>query len=80
LFLSTANSRKPTTIMKTSLLLAAIVPAILGHALDPRATACKNQGNNCQRGVSGANGKPALDVRLADCASYLATTVTPEAS
>jgi len=66
--------------MKLSLLLAAAVPAILGHALDPRATACKNSGNNCQRGVSGTNGKPALDVRLADCASYLSVTVTPEAT
>lgn len=63
--------------MKASLFLAAIVPALCGHALDPRATACKNSGNNCQRGVVGTNGKPALSVRLADCSSYLSVTVTP---
>ncbi|RKU48446.1 hypothetical protein DL546_001333 [Coniochaeta pulveracea] len=61
--------------MKTSTFLLTLVPAVL--ALDPRATACKGSGNNCQRGVSGVNGKPALSVRLADCSSFLAVTSTP---
>lgn len=65
--------------MKASLLIAAIVPALCGHAIDPRATACKNSSNNCQRGVAGTNGKPALSVRMADCSSLLSVTVTPDA-
>lgn len=66
--------------MKASFLLAAVVPATLGHALSPRATACNHMGNNCQRGVSGVNGRQPLEERLADCSSYLSVTVTPAAT
>lgn len=66
--------------MKTSFVIAALASALSVHALDPRATACKSPGNNCQRGVAGTNGKPALSVRLADCSSFMAVTVTPATS
>jgi hypothetical protein len=44
---------------------------------DRRADNACSPGNNCQRGVGGTNGKPALASRLNDCQSLYTVTVIP---
>ena len=59
--------------------IAGLASSSLANVLDARATKSCNPGNNCQRGVAGTAGtKPPLSSRLADCSSFLKTTVTPD--
>jgi hypothetical protein len=62
--------------MKFAAVLSFVSVALASVAVEKRACA----GNNCNRAITGTrDGLTAASSRSADCASFLLTTVTPEA-
>jgi len=62
--------------MKFAVVLSLVSVALANVAVEKRACA----GNNCNRAITGTrDGLSPASVRSADCASFLLTTVTPDA-
>ncbi|KAH7305559.1 hypothetical protein B0I35DRAFT_483907 [Stachybotrys elegans] len=59
---------------------ATLIASACAEAVFYTSAVCKGNGNNCQRGIGGVNGRIPLASRIADCSSLFTITVTPAAT
>ncbi|KAF4624962.1 hypothetical protein G7Y89_g13209 [Cudoniella acicularis] len=73
----TFSSSRPTADMQTSIIILGLsaLQGVLGHVV--RQSDCSQ--DNCYREVLGTNANimPVLTSRMADCSSFMSTTITP---